>query len=91
MTKPRTDEQIRHILREMRRDLDKGLTILDACRKHGVVEKTYYRWRDRFEPDTQGSARHVQRLEAEIDRLKLLVAELMLDRQMLQEAAKKKW
>ena len=91
MTKPRAEEQIRHLLREVRRDLDKGLTILDACRKHGIVEKTYYRWRERFEPEAPGSDRHVRRLEAEVDRLKLLVAELMLDKQMLQDAAEKKW
>jgi putative transposase len=91
MSKPKSDEEVRHLLREVRRDLDKGLTILDSCRKHGIVEKTYYRWRDRLEPEAPGSARHVRRLEAEIDRLKLIVAELMLDKRMLQDAAKKKW
>ena len=88
MTKPRTQEQILHILREVKRGQDGGLPIRDVLRKLGVAEKTYYRWRDRYGADTRDGARQ---LEAEVDRLKLLVAELLLDKQVLQEAAKKKW
>jgi putative transposase len=91
MTRRKAEGQIRHLLRQIKRDLDRGLTILDACRRHGVVEKTYYRWRDRFDPDERQGARRARHLEAEVERLKLLVAELMLDRRILQGAAKKKW
>jgi putative transposase len=91
MTRRKTEEQIRHLLRLIKRDLARGLTIFDACRRHGVIEKTYYRWRDRFDPDEQQDVRRLRHLQAEVERLKLLVAELMLDKQILQEAAKKKW
>jgi putative transposase len=89
MARRRTEEQIRHLLRQVKRDLAKGLTILDSCRRHGIVAKTYYRWRDRFEAADQDGSRRARQLQAEVDRLKLLVAELMLDKQILQEAAKK--
>jgi putative transposase len=93
MGKRRTAEQIRRLLNEADRDLAKGLTIKDVCRKFGICENTYYRWRQRHHP-AQAQAddsRRVRELEGEVERLKMLVAELMLDKQMLQEVAKKKW
>ena len=44
MGKRRTAQQIQRLLREADRDLAKGLTVSDVCRKHGIVETTYYRW-----------------------------------------------
>src|SRR5262245_41257226 len=90
MTKPRAEAEARHILREPRRDLDNGLTIADACRQHGVGAKTCYRWRERLEPETPGSARHVRRLGAEIGRLEPIAAALTLGKRMPRDAAKKK-
>ncbi len=91
MTKRRTAQQIQQLLKEADRDLAKGLTVADVCRKLGIAENTYYRWRQRHHPDTVDDARRVRELNSEVDRLKRLVAELMLDKQMLQDIAKKKW
>jgi putative transposase len=91
MTKRRNADQIQRLLREAERDLAKGLTITDACRKLGITQTTYYRWRQRFDPALVDDARRVRELETECERLKRLLAEVMLDRQMLQDIAKKKW
>ena len=91
MGKRRTAEQIGRLLREAQHDLAKGLTVADVCRKLGITEATYYRWRQRFDPAKVDDTRRLRELQAEVDRLKLLVAELLLDKKMLQEVAKKKW
>ncbi len=91
MSKRRTAEQIQSLLREADRDLAKGLTVGDVCRKLGVSQNTFYRWRQRFDPAQADDSRRVRQLEVEVERLKRLAAELMLDKQMLQDVAKKKW
>jgi putative transposase len=91
MSKRRTADQIQRLLREADRDLAKGLTVADVCRKLGIVGTTYWRWRQQHDPAQVNDARRVRELESEVDRLKRLVAELMLDKQMLQDVAKKKW
>lgn len=91
MAKRRTAEQIQRLLREAQRDLAKGLTVGDVCRKLGISEQTYYRWRERFDPAQVDETRRLRELDIEVERLKRLVAELMLDKQMLQDIAKKKW
>jgi putative transposase len=89
--KRRSADQIAHLLREADRDLAKGLTVADVCRKLGVTQPTYYRWRKRHDPQVVDHDRRCRELENEVDRLKKLVAELLLDKQMLQDIAKKKW
>jgi putative transposase len=84
-----TAQQIQRLLREADRDLAKGLTVGDKCRKHGIVETIYYRWRQLHGPAKVDDARRVRELESEVERLNRLVAELMLARQMLQEVATK--
>jgi len=91
MGKRRTAEQIQRLLREADRDLAKGLTVGDVCRKLGISGNTYYRWRQIHDPAEVDEARRVRELSLEVERLKRLVAELMLDKQMLQDVAKKKW
>lgn len=91
MGKRRTAEQIQRLLREADRDLAKGLAVGDVCRKLGISGNTYYRWRQVHDPAEVDEARRVRELSLEVDRLKRLVAELMLDKQMLQDVAKKKW
>jgi putative transposase len=91
MGKRRTREQIERLLREADRDLVKGLTVGDFCRKAGISQNTYYRWRLRFHTAKVDEGRRVRELESEVERLKLLVAELLLDKKMLQDVAKKKW
>ena len=91
MSKRRSAEQIGRLLREAQRDLAKGLTVADVCRKLGITEASYYRWRQQHDPAPADDSRRVRQLEAELERLKLLVAELLLDKRMLQDVAKKKW
>ena len=87
--RPRPD-QIAAILRDFQADLDAGLNIDHACRKAGIGPTTYYRWKALQEDPISSEQLRISELEAEVDRLKLLVAELALDRRMLQEALKKK-
>ena len=91
MSKRRDSQQIQRLLRDADRDLAKGLTVTDVCRKHGISANTYYRWRQQHDPNTVDESRRIRQLEGEVERLKRLVAELLLDKQMLQEVAKKKW
>jgi putative transposase len=87
--RPRPD-QIAAILRDFPADLDAGLNINQACRKAGIGPTTSYRWKALQEDPISNEQFRVSELEAEVDRLKLLVAERALDRRMLQEAWKKK-
>jgi transposase-like protein len=91
MGKRRTREQIERLLREAARDLAKGLTVSDVCRKLGITQNSFYRWRQRYDATKVDDARRVRELQVEVERLKLLVAELLLDKRMLQDVAKKKW
>jgi putative transposase len=89
MRRRRTAEEVTRLLREANRDLAKGLTVSDICRKVGIAETTYYRWRQQHDPEQVNADRRCRELELEVDRLKKLVAELLLDKQMLQDIAKK--
>jgi putative transposase len=91
MKKRWTADQIARTLAEAERESAKGLTVPDICRKLGIGTTTYYRWRQRHDPARVDDDRRRRELESEVDRLKRLVAELMLDKQMLQDLAKKKW
>jgi putative transposase len=89
MKKQRNAEEVARLLRDADRDLAKGLTVSDFCRKVGVAQTTYYRWRQRNDPKQVGYERRCRELEHEVEWLKRLVAELLLEKTMLQEAAKK--
>lgn len=91
MKKRRTAEEVTRLLRDADRDLAKGLCVPDICRKLGIAVTTYYRWRQQNDPAQVDTDRRCRELETEVERLKRLVAELMLDKQMLQDIAKKKW
>ena len=66
------------------------MNIDQACRKAGIGPTPYYRWKALQDDPISNDQLRISELEAEVDRLKLLVAELALDRRMLQEALKKK-
>jgi putative transposase len=89
MRRRRNADEVARLLRDTDRDLAKGLTIFDICRMQGIAETTYYRWRQRHAPDQIDIDRRCRELELEIDRLKRLVVELLLDKTMLQDIAKK--
>ena len=85
-------EHIRALLQQAKADRQQGLSWADCARKLGVCQMTLRRWRTRFEKS--GGAEPVGRvgdLETEVARLKRLVAELLLEKQMLQDIVQKKW
>ena len=83
-------DRIASILRDVQADLDAGLNVDQACRPAGIASTTYSRWKALQENLISNEQLRLSELEAEVGRLKLLVAELALDRRMLQEALKKK-
>lgn len=90
MRKRTSPDRIASILRDIQADLNAGLNVNQACRKAGINPTTYYRWKVLQENPLSNEQLRTSELEAEVGRLKLLVAELALDRRMLQEALKKK-
>jgi putative transposase len=89
--KRHTPEQIIRKLRDAEADLAGGLTIGQVCQKLGVSENTFHRWRNQYGGMKADDAKRLKELEAENARLKRLVAELALDKQMLQEVVRGKF
>ena len=81
-----TDEQIAFALRQA----EGGTPVRDVCRKMGVSEQTFYRWKRKFAGMGVAEVRRLKQLEEENRKLKQLVADLSLDRQILQDALKGK-
>ena len=80
-------EHIIHKLREAEVLLAHGQPIKDICRKWSMTEPTYYRWRHEYGGLKLDQAQRLKDLERENTRLKRAVAELALDKLILQEAA----
>ena len=80
-------EQIVNKLRQADVELSKGATVAQACKAIGVTDQTYYRWRKEYGGLKVDQARRLKELERENGRLKKLVADLSLDKAMLQEVA----
>lgn len=91
MRKRHTPDQIILKLRQAEADLAGGATLAQVCQKLAVSEQTYHRWRLQYGGARGDDAKRLKELEAENARLKRLVADLALDKQMLQEVAQKKW
>ena len=85
--KRHTPEQILAKLREAEVELAKGRTAGEVCRKIGVTEQTYYRWRKEYGGLRLDQAKRLKALEKENVRLKKLVAEQALDNAILKEVA----
>ena len=83
-----TAEQIITKLREMEVLLAKGATIQEGCRRIGVTEQTYYRWRKEYGGLDIVQAKRLKELEKENARLKKLLAEKDLDIEILKEAGR---
>jgi len=83
-----TAEQIINILREAEVLLNQGSTVGEVCRKLGISEQTYYRWRKDYGGMRVDQAKRLKELEKENARLKKLVAELSLDKDILKEATR---
>ena len=82
-----TEEQIIGILKEQ----EAGQRTADVCRRHGVSEGTFYKYKARFGGLEVSDARRLRTLEDENGKLKKLLAEAMLDNAMLKDVASKKW
>jgi transposase-like protein len=85
--KQHSAEQIIVKLREAEIELSKGATTALACKKIGVTEQTYYRWRKQYGGLRLDQAKRLKQLEKENVRLKKVVADLTLDKAILKEAA----
>jgi putative transposase len=83
-----TPEQIIGKLREAEVLLSQGNAISAACKKIGVSDYTYYRWRKEYGGMRVEQAKRLKELEVENSRLKKLVADLSLDNSILKEAAR---
>jgi len=86
-----TPEQIIGMLREAEVHLGEGMKIGEVCRKLGISEQTYYRWRKEYGGMRVDQARRLKELEQENVRLKKLVADLALDNAILKEANRGKF
>jgi putative transposase len=82
-----TEEQIAMALRQG----EAGTPVEEICRKLGVSQGTYFRWKKQFGGLGVPELRELRQLREENRRLKGLVADLTLDKTMLQEALRKKW
>ena len=69
-------------------ELARGVAVPEICKALGVAENTYYRWRNQFGGIKADEVKRLKELEKENARLKALVAELSLDKAILQEAAR---
>jgi putative transposase len=76
-----TEEQIIKVLKERAAGMSAG----DVCRKHGISDATFYKWRSRFGGMEVSDARRLRALEEENRKLKKLLAETMLDASTLKE------
>ena len=74
-----SDQQIAFILRQT----EEGTRVEEVCRKAGISQQTYYRWRKKYGGLMPSEMRRLKQLEEENVRLKRLVAELSLDKEML--------
>jgi putative transposase len=83
-----TAEQIVAKLREAEKLQAQGATIPGLCKKLGVSEQTFYRWRSRYGALKEDGAHRLKALEQENSRLKRIVAEQALDISMLRDLSK---
>ena len=86
--KRRSVEEIIGKLREAEVALAQGETVAQACRKIGVSDHTFYRWRQEYGGLRIDQAKRLREMEGENTRLRRAVADLTLDNQILKEAAR---
>ena len=82
-----SEEQIAYALRQV----EQGTPATELCRKLVISEQTFYTWKKRFAGMGAAELRRVRQLEDENRRLKTLIADLTLDKHMLQEVLRKKF
>jgi putative transposase len=82
-----TEEQIIAVLREQ----EAGMKTADICRKHGISDATFYKWKARYGGLEVSEAKRLRSLEDENGRLKRMLADAMLDNAALKDLLGKKW
>jgi putative transposase len=82
-----TEEQIVGLLKEHER----GVSTEELCRRHGISQQTFYRWKAKYGGLDVGDAQKMKALEDENRRLKRLVADLALDNAALKDVLSKNW
>ena len=82
-----TEEQIVGVLREQ----EAGATAREICRRHGISEQTFYRWKSKYGGMEVSGTRRLRELEAENGKLKRLLAEAHLDNAALKDLLSKNW
>lgn len=82
-----TEEQITFALQQV----ETGTSIEEVCRKMGICQATFYQWRKKYGGLGVAELRRLRQLEEENRKLKQLVADLSLDKAMLQDVLKKKF
>ena len=80
------EEEILRVLREA----ESGDTVVEICRKHGISQQTFYLWKKKYAGLGLSELRELGQLREENAKLKRLVADLSLDRHVLQEIVRKK-
>ena len=86
-TKRYKPEQVVNILRQIEVEIANGKTTPQACRDAQITVQTYYRWRKEYGGLKIDQAKRLKQLEKENARLKRLVAELSLEKQVLRDVA----
>ena len=81
-----SEEEILRVLREA----ESGDTVVEVCRKHGISQQTFYLWKKKYAGLGLSELRELRQLREENSKLKRLVADLSLDRHILQEIVAKK-
>ena len=81
-----TEEQVAYVLRQA----ESGTAVEDICRSMGISQATFYIWKKKYGELGASEVRRLRQLEEENLRLKKLVADLTLDKSILQEVIKKK-
>lgn len=81
-----SEQQIAFILKQA----EDGTTVEEACREAGISVQTYYRWRSKYGGLMPSEMKRLKQLEEENVRLKRLVANLSLDKEMLQDVIRRK-
>jgi putative transposase len=81
-----SEAQIAFILRQA----EEGTPVSEVCRKAGISDATFYTWKKRYGGLTPSEVKRMRQLEDENNRLKKIVADLTLDRAMLQDVVRRK-
>jgi putative transposase len=81
-----TESQIAFILRQA----EEGTAVSEVCRKAGIAEATYYNWRKKYGGLMPSEMKRLKQLDEENHRLKKMVADLSLDKEMLQDVIRRK-